>query len=134
MTKEIIVAAGSVIIEDSKVLLVKHGDDKLWKFPGGKVENNDIKNWPDSLEETAIREAKEELGTDINIIRALKPMYLPKSNKIDKYVVLIHFLAIRMGDIKPGIDINEYKWWSINNLPIDISPNIKPVLASINNK
>lgn len=131
MTKEIIIASEPVIIEDNKVLLIKHGNDKLWKFPGGQIENDDIKNWPDSLEETAAREVNEELGIDIKIIKVLKPMYLPKPNKTDECVVLIHFLATRVGEIKPGKDIIEYKWWPTNDLPDDISPNIKPVISSI---
>jgi len=39
MDKKLIIASGPVIIENGKVLLNKHGDDKFWKFLGGKVEN-----------------------------------------------------------------------------------------------
>ena len=49
------IASGPVIIQDGKVLVVKHGDDTGWKFPGGKVRDDA------SPRETAQREAKEEL-------------------------------------------------------------------------
>ncbi|MFW0837710.1 MAG: NUDIX hydrolase [Candidatus Komeilibacteria bacterium] len=42
--KKIIVASGPVIIENGEVLLNKHGDDKFWKFLGGKVQVSDSIN------------------------------------------------------------------------------------------
>lgn len=39
-----------------------------WEFPGGKVESNE------SLEECIIREIKEELDADIEILRKLTPV------------------------------------------------------------
>lgn len=52
-----------VIIENDKVLLVKHqiGDDSAWIFPGGRVEENE------TTVDAAIRECKEETGYDIKV-------------------------------------------------------------------
>lgn len=121
-----LIAAGPVIIEDGKVLLNKHGDDAFWKFPGGRVEDFDI-----SLEETARREVKEEMGLDVELIRPVKPMLvkLPK----DGVVILIHYLARRLNEVKPGPDIREWGWHPINDLPNDLAPNIRPVLDSLKN-
>ncbi|MFC1686954.1 NUDIX hydrolase [Patescibacteria group bacterium] len=122
--KYYIIASGPVIIENGKVLLNKHGDDNIWKFPGGKVEDfSEL-----SLEEHAKREVKEEMGIQIEIQRPLKPMMIEKDGKL---VVLIHYLATRVGEISPGPDIEEWKWISVNELPDDCAPNIKPVLESI---
>ncbi len=77
---KIIIASGPVIIENNKVLLNKHGDDNFWKFPGGKVENFDFKDWNNSLEEAAKREVKEEMGIGVKIINPLKTMMIPKPN------------------------------------------------------
>ena len=120
MDKPIIIASGPVIIEKGKVLLNKHGDDGFWKFVGGKVENFDI-----SLEEVAKREVMEEMGLEIELIRPLKPMMIDMP---DKVVILIHYLATRKGDIKPGADILAWDWFDIHNLPNDSAPNIKPVI------
>jgi 8-oxo-dGTP pyrophosphatase MutT (NUDIX family) len=120
MNKPIIIASGPVIIEDGKVLLNKHGDDSFWKFVGGKVEDFDI-----SLEEVAKREVMEEMGLEIDIIRPLKPMIV---NMPDKTVVLIHYLAARIGEIKPGDDILQWDWFDIHNLPEDVAPNIMTVI------
>jgi 8-oxo-dGTP pyrophosphatase MutT (NUDIX family) len=64
------IVAGVVIKKDGKYLLVQencpgskiHG---LWNFPAGKAEEGD------TIEETAIREAKEESGYDVELIRKL---------------------------------------------------------------
>jgi len=121
MDKPTIIASGPVIIEDGKVLLNKHGDDGYWKFVGGKVEDFDI-----TLEEVAKREVMEEMGLEIEIIRPLKPMMISFP---DKVVILIHYLAKRIGEIKPGSDILEWAWFDVNDLPVDSAPNIAPVIA-----
>lgn len=123
-----IIASGPVIIENEKVLLNKHGDDDFWKFPGGKWEEHPLDDWNDALEEVARREAKEEMGIDIEIIRPLKPMITKKDGST--IVVLIHWLANRSSEIKPGADIKEWAWHNIHSLPADCAPNIKPVVAA----
>lgn len=128
---KIIIASGPVIVENGKVLLNKHGDDDFWKFCGGKV-----KDFTTSLAENARREVKEEMGLDITIIDP-KPyiMHVEKESpegSID--VLLAHFLAQRMGDIIPGDDIVAWKWFDVNDLPIDAAPNIKPVLEYFNDR
>lgn len=120
MDKPIIIASGPVIIENQKVLLNKHGDDGFWKFVGGRAETFDL-----SLEDIAKREVMEEMGLEVELIRPLKPMMI---NLPDKVVVLIHYLAERKGDIKPGEDILKWDWFDIYDLPKDSAPNIKPVI------
>lgn len=116
-----IIAAGPVIIEDNKVLVNKHGDTDFWKFPGGQMETFDDLD----LQNVAKREVKEEMGIDIEII---KPMSTLLTKKGDDVVVLVHYLAKRIGEVKPGEDIREWKWLEINDLPEDIGPNIKPIV------
>lgn len=68
MEKEIIkvaVVAASVIKKDGKYLLVQEKQPKvygLWNLPAGRVDVGD------TIEQTAIREAKEESGFDVKLI------------------------------------------------------------------
>lgn len=125
---EFIIASGPVIIENNKVLLNQHGEDNFWKFVGGRVENFDFENESMSLETACRREVKEEMGFDVEIIKALKPMMIKHPTKENTQVILIHFLAKRLGEINLGADIRKYDWFDINNLPVDCAPNIKPVI------
>ncbi len=117
-----IIASGPVIIENNKVLLNKDADDYFWKFCGGEVEDFSI-----SLEENAKREAREEMGIEIEIIKPLKTIILNQLEK-ERVVILIHYLANRIGEIKPDGDTTEWNWFDIHNLPEDVAPNVKEII------
>ena len=122
---KIIIASGPVIVEDDKVLVTKHGDTPFWKFCGGKVETYDI-----TLKEAASREAKEEIDVDLDFQDA-EPFVVHTVKQTDDGdidVLLVHFLAKRVGDVIKGEDIREVEWLDINNLPDDLAPNILPTL------
>lgn len=53
------------ILQNNKLLLVKERADGLWTLPGGWAETNE------SAAESVIREAKEETGFDVSVIRLL---------------------------------------------------------------
>jgi ADP-ribose pyrophosphatase YjhB (NUDIX family) len=118
-----IIASGPVIIEQGKVLLNKEQKDwgvTPWMFPGGEVEDFDK-----SLEEACEREVGEEMGLVVKIIKPLKPIMLYKDGKV---IILIHYLASRVGEIIPGKDIVQWDWFPIDNLPDDCTPNVFEVI------
>ena len=123
---KIIIASGPVIVENNQVLLNKHGEDEFWKFCGGQIEEDET-----SLKEAAIREVKEEMGLDVEILNN-DPYFVyteKEKNGVRISVILAHFLAKRIGEITPGEDIREWRWIDINNLDKEnLAPNIKPVL------
>ncbi|KKP96305.1 MAG: Mutator mutT protein [Candidatus Moranbacteria bacterium GW2011_GWE1_36_7] len=126
---KIIVASGPVIIEDGKTLLNISGKDNFWKFCGGRVEENE------TLQQTATREVKEEMGLEIEIINPT-PFLLHTAKETaegDIDVILVHYLAKRIGEIFPGEDIREWKWIPISELAElekngELAPNIIPTL------
>jgi 8-oxo-dGTP pyrophosphatase MutT (NUDIX family) len=68
-----IVAAGGIVIDAATaggplVLLVHRPKYDDWSFPKGKAEPNE------TIEQTAIREVREETGLTCRIIRALQPI------------------------------------------------------------
>jgi 8-oxo-dGTP diphosphatase len=129
--KDTIIASGPVIIEDGKVLLDKEQKDSgvtPWLFPGGRVDEKD-----DTFEQTAIREVKEELGVDIEIIRPLRTL-LKKRTDQDSFAILIHYLAKRTnGVIMLGEDIAKYGWHDIHDLPNDCAPNVYEIIQDVTN-
>ena len=57
--------AAAIIIQENKILVTQRGYGELkdrWEFPGGKIEPGETK------EQAIIREIKEELEADIEII------------------------------------------------------------------
>lgn len=119
------IASGPVIIQDGKVLVVKHGDDTGWKFPGGKVRDDA------SPRETAQREAKEEL--DIVVALEGDPYvvaFTREKNGTQEYVILLHYRArIASGEPRPNRDVREFAWLPIDALPEDCMPNIKSAVS-----
>ena len=124
---ETIIASGPVIIENGKVLLNREiktdGEPSpLFMFPGGTVENFYL-----TLEETARREVKEEMGIEIEIIKSLRTLIVKRPDK-DRLAVLVHYLAKRIGEIKPGPETVEWDWFDINNLPDNCTENVKIII------
>ena len=121
---KIIIASGPVIVENGKVMLNQHGDTDFWKFCGGQTKDDE------SLIETAARRVKEEMGIGIEILDE-NPfiIYTKKETPAGVFdVILVHYLAKRIGEIKPGKEIIKWDWLDTNNLPGDLAPNILPAL------
>jgi 8-oxo-dGTP diphosphatase len=123
MTK-IIIASGPVIVEDNKVLLDRDNKEDLWKFCGGRVKEDE------TLIDAAERRPEEELGINIEFLDE-NPFitFAEKETNEGRFdVILAHFLARRVGEIKPGEDIKEWNWFDLDNLPKNLGPNIIPAL------
>ncbi|PIZ94423.1 MAG: hypothetical protein COX81_03610 [Candidatus Magasanikbacteria bacterium CG_4_10_14_0_2_um_filter_37_12] len=123
-----IIAAGPVIIEDNKVLLnreiKKDGKESpYFMFPGGTVEDFSI-----PLEDAARRETKEEIGIEIEIIKPLRTLLINRP-ETDSLVILIHYLAKRIGEINPGPETVEWGWYNINNLPENCAENVRIIIG-----
>jgi mutator protein MutT len=123
---KIIIASGPVIVENNKILLNKHGEDNFWKFCGGRIKEDES-----NLKEVAKREVKEEMGIEVEMFNN-NPYFFYVEKEVDGKqvsVILVHFLAKRIGEIMPGDDIREWRWISIEDLDKEnLAPNIKPVL------
>jgi 8-oxo-dGTP pyrophosphatase MutT (NUDIX family) len=89
------VAAGGIIFsardgEEARVLLVHRPKYDDWSFPKGKAEEGE------SLEETALREVREETGLDCRIIRRLDPVrYRYRSRKGALRDKAVHYYVMR---------------------------------------
>ncbi len=121
-----IVASGPVIIEGGKLLVDKDNKDDFYKIPGGRIERDD------SLEDVCIREVKEELNADIEIIKPLNPLVIyknPQTNE-EMTIILIHYLAKlkNKNELKAIAPVKEFQWLDIEKIKKgehEVAPNIK---------
>ncbi|MFZ5982427.1 MAG: NUDIX hydrolase [Patescibacteria group bacterium] len=123
---KIIIASGPVIVEEGRVLLDQHGDTDFWKFCGGRLDDLE-----ESLEEGARKRAKEELGVDLEILDPAPFITYTQKETPEGVldIILVHFLAKRIGEIVPGAEIRKWDWLPLETIEQeDLAPNILPVL------
>lgn len=115
------IVAGPVIVQDGKVLVVKHGSDDGWKFPGGKLRDDN------SPQENARREVLEELNLQVEISgEPFIVSFVREKNGAQEFIILIHYRAtIVSGELAAGRDVREVAWLPVDALPEDSMPNIK---------
>ncbi|NHV45767.1 MAG: NUDIX hydrolase [Candidatus Verstraetearchaeota archaeon] len=131
-----LIGAGILVIENGKVLLIKRGNEPnkgLWSIPGGLVKLGE------SPEEAAIREFKEETGLNA-IIEKLLGIFniIIKDNegKIKYHYIVVDYLGkVIGGELKPGSDVLDAKWFDINELKnIQISSTVIKAIEKIEKK
>jgi len=119
-----ILAAKALIIKNGKYLLLERSNDHphfegMWDFPGGRQNENE------TLEQTLIREVKEE--TNLNII----PDKIEKDFDYihDEYKEVLHFNIFSIksytGELKISEDHIDYTWFAKDKLPKNLHPAVK---------
>jgi len=112
-----LVGVGAIIIEDSRVLLVKRAHPPLqaeWSIPGGVLEVGEL------IREAAIREAREETGLIVepsDLLGVYDRILRNPEQRVQYHYVLIDFLCRRVaGDLSAASDAAEVRWFSRENL------------------
>ncbi|RAP35860.1 A/G-specific adenine glycosylase [Candidatus Marinamargulisbacteria bacterium SCGC AAA071-K20] len=103
--------AVAVIQKDGKILIGKRDEKQmlggLWEFPGGKQESKE------SLEETCLREVKEETGLQIEILNPLTSV----KHAYSHFKITLHpFLCDYVSGKEIPKSATELKWVSLNDL------------------
>lgn len=100
-----------ILDENNKILLAHRTDYDIWNCPGGGMDDSET---PD---QAAIREAKEEVGVDIEIIRCAG--VYPKK---DKNEIVFSFVAkIVGGTLQYTEEADDIAWFSFEDLPRNMS-------------
>jgi ADP-ribose pyrophosphatase YjhB (NUDIX family) len=128
-----LIGAGILAIENGKVLLIKRGNEPnkgLWSIPGGLVKLGE------SPEEAAIREFKEETGLNAIIEKLLGIFNIvikDNEGKIKYHYIVVDYLGkVIGGELKPGSDVLDAKWFDINELKnIQISSTVIKAIEKI---
>lgn len=104
------VAAGVVIKKDGKYLLVQEKKPHvygMWNLPAGKVDKGD------TLEETAVKEAKEETGYDVELIRKIGIF----QRNVEEGVKHAFEAKIVGGELKvPEDELLDVKWFAFEEI------------------
>ena len=123
-------ANGILLDPEGRLLLLHRTDNDMWSLPGGAVEPGE------TLEETAVREVREEVGLTCHTLKLFgvysgPELYYRYPNGDEVYNVTISYLCRDFsGEIK--VDPAEGKaaaFFAIADLPSDISPPVRPIIA-----
>jgi 8-oxo-dGTP diphosphatase len=112
-----------IIIEydDGIVLIKRKNPPEGWALPGGFVD------YGESLETAAIREAKEETGLDIELIRQFHTYSDPDRDPRHHTITTV-FIAQGKGILTSGDDAREAAVFKRDNLPSMIAFDHKRIL------
>lgn len=110
---DVVLAAGAVVVDaQGRVLLVKRGEEPekgRWSVPGGSVDPGE------TLVEAAAREAYEETGLHVEIIRELWVATVPTGD--GRQFEIHDFLAtVTGGTLTAGDDADDARWIDPNEL------------------
>jgi 8-oxo-dGTP diphosphatase len=113
MEKEVVkvpVIAGVVIKKDGKFLLVQEKQPKaygLWNFPAGRVDVGD------TIEQTAIKEAKEESGYDVELISKID-IFQDSADQPPKHAFKANIIG---GDLNyPKEEMLDAQWFTFDEI------------------
>ncbi len=116
--KHPLVGVGAIIIEDSRVLLVKRAHPPLqaqWSIPGGVLEVGEL------VRDAAIREAREETGLIVepaDLLGVYDRVLRTADGRVQYHYVLIDFLCRRVGgELQAASDAAEVGWFTREELP-----------------
>ncbi len=101
-----------VIIEHEKgIVLINRGNPPIgWAIPGGFVD------YGESLEDAAVREAKEETGLKVNLIRQFHTYSDPKRDPRHHTITTV-YIAKAKGSAKAGDDAKDIGIFEKKTLP-----------------
>jgi 8-oxo-dGTP diphosphatase len=113
-----LVGVGAVIIEDSRILLVKRAHPPLqaqWSIPGGVLEVGEL------VRDAAIREAREETGLVVepgDLLGVYDRVLRNAEQRVQYHYVLVDFLCRRVGgQLQAASDAAEVRWFTREELP-----------------
>jgi 8-oxo-dGTP diphosphatase len=136
---KVIPAVYVVFRDGEKILLIKRANtgyrDGYYSLPAGHVGGSD-ENGGESATQAATREAKEEVGVDIEIndLRLVHTLHRVSTDPTPHERMDLYFEAEKWrGEPKNAEPhkCDEIRWADINDLPKNVIPEVRQALANI---
>jgi len=107
------IAAKAFIVRDNKLLIIKRSDDEaympsVWEIPGGKIDPGEDPHL--GLK----REAKEETGLNIEIIKPLNVQFFQREDLGAITMIIFECNADKGDVILNKKEHSDYKWVDLN--------------------
>ncbi len=105
-----LVGVGAVIVEESRVLLVRRGSEPLkghWTLPGGVLEVGE------SLIEGVVREIREETGLEVEVIELIELLdriHRDNGRVRYHYVIADYLCCVTGGELRAASDADAVRW------------------------
>ena len=116
--------AGNILIRDGEILLLYTEEQGHWDVPGGKVKKGE------SPTETAVREAREEIGAEVELE---KPFYSGEFQREDEIFLWHGYIAST--DEEPEIQEDRFEkmaWTDPAQLDdMSLASNLEMVLPAL---
>ncbi len=113
-----LVGVGAIIIENSRVVLVKRAHPPLqaqWSIPGGVLEIGEL------VRDAAVREAREETGLTVEpgeLLGVFDRVLRDPGGRVQYHYVLVDFLCRRVsGELVAAGDAAAARWFTRDELP-----------------
>ena len=114
-------AAAIITFPENKILLIKRATPPFlgyWALPGGRVEKNE------AVEQTVIREVKEETGVDVEILRKIGEYHeqgIERGIEYDYHPTCFWVKPVGGFMKKQESEIIEIRLYSLNELPMSLA-------------
>ena len=128
--RPILMVGAAILVVDgnNRLLMMRRSDSGCWGIPGGSVEPGEV------VESAAERETAEEANLEVVEMSLFgvfsgPELFYEYPNGDEVYNVIIVYLSRDWhGEVKLNDEHTEWRWFTANEIPEDVSPPIRPVI------
>lgn len=107
----ILAASAAIFRDDGKVLLARRTKPPFkWSFPGGRLEPGE------SAKDAAIREAREEVFVEIELITKVAEREVVLDAQGLRYLISVFAARLASGEPRTGPEASEIGWFAIADI------------------